>query len=141
MSENPLQLTQIDHVGAPVWDADGATAFFELANVPVVLDEEVPEYNIRAVFLDIDGVYLEFLEPTGPGNVKTFLERHGPGYQHVAYRVPDIDAAVDELRAEGVTFRSDAPTAGAGDSRIIFVEEGHTAGFQVELVERNTSSD
>lgn len=131
-----VEFTQIDHVGAPVWDADAAAAFFEAAGVEVAIDEVLDEFNIRAVFLDFDGVYLEFLEPTGPGNVKTFLERHGPGYQHLAYRVPDVDEAVAGLRDEGVTFQTEAPMDGAGGARIIFVEERHTGGFQVELVER-----
>lgn len=131
-----VELTQIDHIGAPVWEADGAAAFFETAGVPVAIDETLEAFNIRAVFLDFDGVYLEFLEPIGPGNVKTFLERHGPGYQHVAYRVLDVDEAVAALRGEGVTFQSDEPMDGAGGARIIFVEERHTGGFQVELVER-----
>lgn len=131
-----VELMQIDHIGAPVWDADGAAAFFKTAGVPVALDEVLDEYNIRAVFLDFDGVYLEFLEPTGPGNVKTFLERHGPGYQHVAYRVPDIADAITAFRDEGVMFQTDTPMDGAGGTRIIFVEERDTGGFQVELVER-----
>lgn len=131
-----LSLTQVDHVGAPVWNADDALAFYEPFDVPVVLDEVIEEYALRALFLDFDGVLLELLEPTGPGNVKEFLERHGPGFQHVAYRVPDLDDVVEELRGRGVTFQSDDPLPGAGDARIIFVEERHTAGLQVELVER-----
>ena len=131
-----IRLLGIDHVGAPVWNADRAVAFFERAGMDIIINDILPEYNIRAVFLDFDGVYLEFLEPTGPGNVKTFLERHGPGYQHMAYRVPDIDTAVERLRVDGITFQSDGPLPGAGETRIIFVEERHTAGFQVELVER-----
>jgi methylmalonyl-CoA/ethylmalonyl-CoA epimerase len=136
MSDEDIRILGIDHVGAPVWNADTSAAFFERAGKEVVIDEQLPEYNLRVVFLDFDSVYLEFLEPTGPGNVKTFLERHGPGYQHMAYRVPDIDAAVDRLRADGVSFQSDEPLPGAGDTRIIFLEERHTGGFQIELVER-----
>lgn len=131
-----LPFTQIDHVGAPVWNADDALAFYEPLGVPVVLDEVVEEYALRALFLEFDGVLLELLEPTGPGTVKEFLERHGPGFQHVAYRVPDLDDVVETLRDRGVTFQSDGPLPGAGDARIIFVEERHTAGLQVELVER-----
>ena len=136
MNDEYTPITQIDHVGVPVWNADEAISFFEYVNVPVAIDDQLPEYNIRAVFLDFDGIYLELLEPTGPGNVKTFLERHGPGYQHVAYRVPDIDRTVDRLRADGMTFQSPEPQDGAGDSRIIFLEERHTGGLQTELVER-----
>ena len=136
MNDEYTPITQIDHVGVPVWNADEAMRFFEYVNVPVAIDDQLPEYNIRAVFLDFDGIYLELLEPTGPGNVETFLERHGPGYQHVAYRVPDIDRTVDRLRADGMTFQSPEPQDGAGDSRIIFLEERHTGGLQTELVER-----
>jgi methylmalonyl-CoA/ethylmalonyl-CoA epimerase len=136
MNDEYTPITQIDHVGVPVWNANEAISFFEHVNVPVAIDDQLPEYNIRAVFLDFDGIYLELLEPTGPGNVKTFLERHGPGYQHVAYRVPDINRTVDRLRADGMTFQSPEPQDGAGDSRIIFLEERHTGGLQTELVER-----
>lgn len=131
------RITQIDHIGAPVWDADGAVAFYDHADIPIVLDDVIEDFNIRAVFLDFDGVYLEFLEPIGAGTVKTFLERHGPGYHHVAYRVPDIEATMAALRAVGIEFQSDEPLLGAGESRIVFVEERHTNGFPVELVERN----
>ena len=136
MNDEYTPITRIDHVGVPVWNANEAISFFEHVNVPVAIDDQLPEYNIRAVFLDFDGIYLELLEPTGPGDVKTFLERHGPGYQHVAYRVPDIDRTVDRLRADGMTFQSPEPQDGAGDSRIIFLEERHTGGLQTELVER-----
>lgn len=135
MTDEPASVTRVHHVGAPVWNADDALAFYEEIGVPVVLDHVLEDYNIRAVFLDIDGVYLELLEPTGPGNVKTHLDRHGPGYQHVAYEIPDVDAAVATLREDGVTFQSDEPMPGAGGTRIIFLEERHTAGLQVELVE------
>ena len=134
-SAEPATVTRIHHVGVPVWNADDALAFYKQMDVPVVLDDTLEAYNIRAVFLDVNGVFVELLEPTGSGNVKTYLERHGPGYQHIAYEVPDIDAVVSTLREDGMTFQSDEPMPGAGGTRIIFVEERHTAGLQVELVE------
>ena len=135
-SNDLVQFNQIDHIGAPVWNADNALEFFEMTTANVIEDEIIEDYNIRAVFLDLDGVYLELLEPLGPGNVKTFLEQHGTGYQHVAYRVPDIESAVNAFRAAGITFQSEESLSGAGGARIIFIEERHTAGFQIELVER-----
>ncbi|MFO7927647.1 MAG: VOC family protein [Halobacteriota archaeon] len=127
----------IDHIGAPTWNADAAAAFYEAAGIPVAFEQTIDEYGIHAVFIGFDGVYLEFLEPTGDGPSKEFLERHGNGYQHIAYRVSDIDSAVASLRADGITFQSDEPIDGIGNARVIFVEERHTAGLQVELVERN----
>jgi methylmalonyl-CoA/ethylmalonyl-CoA epimerase len=138
MAPAPLSLSKIDHMGAPVWDADAAAAFYDHVDAPLVADDPLPEYNVRAVFIDVGGSYVEFLEPTGPSNVKTYLERHGPGFQHVAFRVPDIDSTVEQFRADGIGFQTDEPTAGAGDARIIFVEERHTGGLQYELVERSS---
>ena len=136
MNSELASLTQIDHVGVPVWNTESATTFYEHVGVPVSFTETLQEYNARVVFLDIDGVYVELLEPTGPGNVKTFLERHGPGFQHIAYRVPDIDETITHLRDAGFGFQTDEPVSGAGDSRIIFLEERHTGGLQTEIVER-----
>lgn len=135
MSLELADIEQIHHIGAPVWNADAAVTFYERIGVPVVLDEVLDEYNIRAVFLDVDGIFLELLEPLGSGNVKTYLQQHGPGYQHVAYRIPDIDSAVSDLQAAGISFQNEEPIPGAGGTRIIFVEERDTAGLQVELVE------
>lgn len=132
-----IELAAIDHVGAPTWDARAAASFFTRAGVPVVHEETVDDYNIEAVFLDFDGVYLEFLEPTGPGPTKTFLERHGPGFQHLAYRVDDLDDTITKLRAHGARFQTEEPIDGVGGARVIFVEEADTAGFQTELVERD----
>lgn len=132
-----VELNGIDHVGVPTWDADAAGNFLERLGLKCISDEPVPEYDVRAVFFDADGVFIELLEPAGPGNVKQFLERHGPGYQHVAYRTPDIGEAISGLRKGGVTFQSDEPIPGVGDSQIIFVEERHTGGLQTELVERD----
>lgn len=129
-------IAKIDHIGVPVWDADAATTFFEHLDVTIAFTDQLADYNVLAVFLEVDGVYVELLEPTGPGNVKTFLERNGPGYQHTAYRVEDIETAVAELRDVGVMFQTNDPVPGAGDSRIIFLEERHTGGLQTELVER-----
>lgn len=126
----------IDHLGIPTWDADAAAVFYEAAGIPVAFEQTMEEYNLRAVFIGVDGIYLEFLEPTGDGPTKEFLQRHGNGIQHVAYRVSDIDAAITSLRTDGVTFQTDEAIEGAGNARVIFVEERHTAGVQTELVER-----
>ncbi len=58
----------------------------------------------RAVgHLGPDGqVEIELLEPElGNNPLGEFLERHGPGLHHIAFKVPDYDAATVALRATG----------------------------------------
>ena len=64
------------------------------------------------------------------------IERRGPGLHHIAYRVPDVARAMDELAREGYEFTSDGPMTGRGGHRIAFVHPRSTGGVLTELVER-----
>lgn len=130
-----VRFDTLDHIGILTADAGAMTTSFTNLGLPVVADEHFDEYNVRVVFLKSGDMYLELLEPTGSGLIREHYDEYGEGYQHVAYRVDDIDAAVGELREQGVTFEEDEPRAGAGESRIIFIDPTHTAGLSVELVE------
>ena len=62
------------------------------------------------------------LTAEGEGQIARFLDRNGPGLQQLAYRVSDIEAVSELLRARGVepdptdAARDDAPRAGRGAS-------------------------
>src|SRR3954462_13319992 len=94
----------IDHVGVAVEDLDGALELYEdTLGMPVAHRETVDEQGVEAGLLDVGDTHVELLSPLGPDTpVGKFLERKGPGLHHVAYRVEDIDAVLDQLRGEGV---------------------------------------
>lgn len=132
-----MTLTEVDHLGIVTDDADETMAFFEANGIRKVYDTDNDDYNTRVVFLETapGALYLEVLEPYGEGMVRDMLTDHGPGYEHIAYRVDDIHATVEDLRADGVSFQSEEPRPGAGDSLVIYIEEADTAGLSMELVE------
>jgi methylmalonyl-CoA/ethylmalonyl-CoA epimerase len=79
---------------------------------------------------------VQLLAPLGPDTtIGKFLDRNGPGLQQLAYRVRDIDAATEALRAAGVRLLYDAPRRGTADSRVNFVHPKDAGGVLVELVE------
>jgi methylmalonyl-CoA/ethylmalonyl-CoA epimerase len=132
-----MNLTEIDHIGIVTDDADETMAFYEANGMTKVYDTDNDDYNTRVVFLETvpGALYFELLEPYGEGMVRDMLTDHGPGYEHIAYRVYDIHAAVEDLRADGVEFQSEEPRPGAGDSLVIYIAESDTAGLSMELVE------
>ena len=71
-------------------------------------------------------------EDTGVGK---FIARSGPGLQQLAYRVSNLDAISERLRAGGVRLLYDAPRRGTADSRINFLHPKDAGGVLVELVE------
>ena len=127
----------IDHVGVAVEDLDGALALYEgTFGMPVAHRETVSEQGVEAVLLDVGACHVELLRPLGPETpVGKFLERKGPGLHHVAYRVADIDAALEQLEGDGVALIDTEPRTGIRGSRVAFVHPKATGSVLTEIVE------
>ena len=63
-----------------------------------------------------------------------FLESKGEGFHHVCVEVPDIQAALNELAAMGLTLVDVAPRKG-GEGPVAFVHPKSCHGVLVELIE------
>ena len=132
-----IALTDIDHVGIAVADLEAAVAEYErLLGVAPAHRERVEDQGVEEVLFAAGSSFIQLLGALGPDTpVGRSLERRGPGVHHVAYRVEDIDAALDHLRTEGVRLIDDMPRAGSRNTRIAFVHPTAMGGVLVELVQ------
>ncbi len=130
-------LTLIDHVGVAVESIDDALAIYRDAlGMPLVHRETVTEQGVDAALLDVGDCHVELLQPLGPDTaVGKFLARRGPGLHHVAYRVEDIDATLQELSAAGVRLIDEQPRRGIRNSRVAFVHPAATGSVLTEIVQ------
>jgi methylmalonyl-CoA/ethylmalonyl-CoA epimerase len=88
------------------------------------------------VLLDVGSSHVELLRPLQPDTaVGRFLASRGPGLHHVAYRVADIEAALDALRDRGLQLIDETPRAGIRDSRVAFLHPRSTGGVLTEIVQ------
>lgn len=133
-----MKLERLDHIGIAVEKIDESLAIWEgVLGLPLHGTEEVAEQKVRTAFLPVGDSEVELLETTDPeGAIGKFLAAKGPGIQHVAFRVADIDAALAELKALGVRLIDQEPRKGAGGARIAFLHPKATGGVLVELCER-----
>ncbi len=131
---------RIDHIGIAVADLDAAIALYEQSyGMRVVHRETLQEQGVEAVLFDVGENHIELLRPLADDTpVGRFLERRGPGLHHVAYHVPDIDAALAQLREDGVRLIDTVPRTGIRGSRVAFVHPSATASVLTELVEPAT---
>mgnify|MGYP002237458524 CR=1 FL=1 len=54
------------------------------------------------------------LEPTSEDStIAKFIEKKGEGIHHIAFAVPDVQAALDEAESKGVKLIDKAPRGGA----------------------------
>ena len=127
----------IDHVGVAVSDLDRALALYEgTFGMPVVHRETVEEQGVEAVLLDVGDGHVELLSPLGPDTVVgRFVAKRGEGLHHVAYRVEDIDATLEALKAAGVELIDEEARIGIRKSRVAFLHPRSTGGVLTELVE------
>jgi methylmalonyl-CoA/ethylmalonyl-CoA epimerase len=130
----------IDHVGVAVDDLDGAISLYEgTFEMPLVHRETVDEQGVEAALLDVGDGHVELLRPLSPDTpVGKFIERSGPGLHHVAYRVEDIDAALDRLAGEGVDLIDRSARIGIRGSRVAFLHPKSTERVLTEIVEPAT---
>jgi methylmalonyl-CoA/ethylmalonyl-CoA epimerase len=127
----------MDHIGVAVEDLDEAIGLYEgKLGMPVEHRETVEAFGVEAVLLGIGEGHVELLCPVSPDSaVGRYLERHGPGLHHVAYRTDDIDSDLERLRLSGLRLIDEQPRAGIRRSRVAFVHPKSTGGVLTELVE------
>jgi methylmalonyl-CoA epimerase len=67
--------------------------------------------------------------------VGKFLTKRGPGLHHVAYRVADVDATLEALRASGTRLIDEQSRTGIRGSRVAFLHPASTGGVLTEIVQ------
>ena len=130
-------LEKIYHLGYAVEDIEAATRFYkEHFGVRVGEPEEVEEQGIVATMFEVGESMIELVQPTRPDSpVGKFLEKRGEGFHHVAFKVDDLEAALRDLKENGVELIDEEPRIGAGGTRMAFLHPRGAHGVLTELVE------
>ena len=131
-----MKIRRVNHLGIIVEDLDEAVRSFT-ERLGLTLDHIEPYGDeLQIAFLPCGDTLVELIEPrTEAGSNADYLKENGPGIQHVAFEVEDLEAALSELAERGVKPLGDAPTPGAGGTRIAFLEPQAFGGILVELCE------
>lgn len=131
-------VTKVDHVGIAVSNLDEAVKLYkEVLGIELHGSEVVEEQKVKVAFLPVGDTEIELLESTSPeGPIAKFIESKGQGIQHIAFRVENIEAALEEMRSKGMRLIDEKPRYGAGGARIAFLHPKSTNGVLIELCER-----
>jgi methylmalonyl-CoA/ethylmalonyl-CoA epimerase len=133
-----MKIVKIDHLGIAVKSiAEGKKFWTDTLGLPFEGSETVAEQKVTTAFFPVGESEVELLESTADdGPVAKYIEKRGEGIQHVAFRVENIEEALNELKAKGIRLIDEKPRRGAGGAKIAFLHPKATNGVLVELCER-----
>jgi methylmalonyl-CoA epimerase len=129
-------MAEIDHIGIAVKSLAAAKSIYQKVGLSVSPEEVVEQEQVRLVMVAVGESRLELLEATSEDStIAKFIAKRGEGLHHVCLRVPDLSAAVERLKKDGVRLISEQIKTGAGGHRYVFVHPSSTSGVLLELVE------
>lgn len=128
----------LDHIGIAVANLnDAVNLYSNILGLKVKGIEEVPEQKVRVAFLPVGDTKVELLESTDPeGPIAKFIEKKGQGVQHLAFKVENIEACLEQLKAMGIPLIDEKPRNGAGGNKIAFIHPKATQGTLIEICEK-----
>ena len=133
-----MKVLKIDHLGIAVNSIDDGKKFWsDVLGLEFEGAETVEEQKVTTAFFPVGQSEVELLESTAPdGPVAKYIEKKGQGIQHIAFRVENIDEALNELKEKGIQLIDEKPRKGAGGAQIAFLHPKATGGVLVELCQR-----
>lgn len=133
---------RVHHVAYTVRDLGEYREFFgETLEMEEEAVREMPDAGYRAAVFRVGETLIEVQEPIDNEGMEAFLDEHGSGLNHVAYEVPDMDAAVERLGEKGIVPDPDwhggeaieAPTFPG--CLLLDMDEDSSEGIYIQLVE------
>jgi methylmalonyl-CoA/ethylmalonyl-CoA epimerase len=133
-----MKILKIDHLGIAVNSiAEGKNFWTDILGLVFEGSETVADQKVTTAFFPVGESEVELLESTAAdGPIANYIAKKGEGIQHVALRVENLEAALEELKQKGIRLIDEKPRRGAGGARIAFLHPKATHGVLVELCER-----
>jgi catechol 2,3-dioxygenase-like lactoylglutathione lyase family enzyme len=105
-AKSPFGLGDLTGLTVAVTDADAAATFFHdlFKDSEIVYREDRPKLAATAVGLQIAHYTVEFLSPTGPGEIQDSLDKYRPRIRTATWRVASLDAARAHFAGHGITL-------------------------------------
>lgn len=132
-----MELSHIEHIGIAVKNIDEAIKYYEgVLGLKCYAVEEVIDQKVKTAFFKVGQTKIELLESTDPeGPIGRFIEKKGEGIHHLAFKVNDLQGALNEAAEKNVRLIDAEPRKGAEGLNIAFLHPKSTHGVLTEFCE------
>jgi len=131
------EILGLAHIGLAVTSVEAASVRWKKLGFRVTGTETLESMHVKIAFMESGGSTIELLEPTKVDSpIGRFLAKRGEGIHHVAFHVPDLEAALSAAGAQGLELIDRTPRDGSHGMKIAFLHPRSMGGVLVELCER-----
>jgi methylmalonyl-CoA/ethylmalonyl-CoA epimerase len=132
-----VELLGIHHIDYVVRDLDRAIAQYRrLFDIEFGSREVLENRGVALARVRLGDIWLVLVQPIRPDSpVQRFLDEHGEGFFHIAYRVKDVAAGATALKAQGVHLLNEEPRRGVEGWKLVDLDIAETFGVMTQLVE------
>lgn len=138
MKKNLGSNTRIDHIAIAVKNIDEALFLYQdILGFSLLKKREIVGVfsGMVSAELDAGGFAIVLVQGTSPkSQVSRYIEEYGPGVQHVAIEVDDVELLSETLKESGVEFATNI-IRGEGLVQIFTRREGNS-GMMLEFIQR-----
>lgn len=129
-------VVRVDHIAIAVKDLSAATKWYEHFGF-IVLERRSTEglhTGMHSAILQAGSVVVVLIQGTSPeSQVSKFITHFGPGVQHIALEITDLEEALERVSQAGGKVDAQAQDTGI---RQAFLQRDPGSGVRVELIER-----
>lgn len=134
--------TRIDHIAIAVKSIDEALFLYQgVFGFSLLKRREVVGVfsGMKSAELDAGGFSIVLVQGTSPeSQVSRYIEEYGPGVQHVAIEVNDVEMLSETLKESGVKFVTNVIR---GEGLIqIFTQREENSGMMIEFIQREKNT-
>ena len=132
-----MKVKRVEHVAMAVNDLDEFVGILrDKLGLTLEYSEVFPQYQTKMAMFPVGETYLEVIQGTAPASEPArWIAEKGQGLYHICLEVDDIEGALAELKAKGMSLLDETPREGHGNTRIAFIDPRSTSGVLIELVE------
>jgi methylmalonyl-CoA/ethylmalonyl-CoA epimerase len=136
----------IDHIGVAVRNLEDTIQFYKNVLGAKLIDRyrsDAKGVESEIAIMEVDGARTELLAPTNntTSPIARFIKQKGKGVHHIAYRVDDLDAALEELEQQGIRTLKDSLRINKHGRRLIYLNPADTEGTIIEYCDYPVKKD
>ena len=129
--------TKLDHIGVAVRNLDESIRFYEDVLGGKLIDRyrsETVGVESEIAVMEVSGHRTELLSPTNntTSPIARFLRQKGKGVHHIAYRVVDLEVALEDLKNRGIRILEETYRINKHGRRLVYLNPADTEGTIIE---------